>query len=100
SNPNVAKHFGTGSNQYIIIDIWVSFMVFFTRSTKCYTLVDCHVVTNVTSFTDDNTHTVIDKQSAPNIRSRMYFYTCQKTHYLGNDAGDEFEIFFIKPVRD
>ena len=60
--------------------------LFFTRSTKCYALINRYIIADFTSFSNDNTHAVVNEKSATNFRTGMNFNTCKKSTDLRNNS--------------
>ena len=76
----------------------MAFACFLTRTAEGYVLVDCAVVTDNRGFTDDNAHSVVNKQTLADFCARVNFDTRFVAASLGNPAGYELVIMIKKPV--
>jgi hypothetical protein len=61
----------------------------FTRTAESNTLVDEGVVSNNGSFSDHDTHAVVNEDALPNRSTRMNFNARQKPGKLRNKPGNE-----------
>ncbi|MNL47118.1 hypothetical protein D3C87_1698850 [compost metagenome] len=76
----------------------MTFPFFFTRSPKRDSLIDNHIITDLTGLPDDDTHSVVNKQTVADGCPRMNFNTGHKSANLGNDAGKCKPSPFVKRV--
>jgi hypothetical protein len=63
-----------------------------------HAVVERHVVPHDRGFADHHAHTVIDKQSAPNLRAGMDFNSRPKTRYLRKIARQQPKVMLPQPV--
>ena len=79
ANGKRPQHLGAGSDNHPVADGWMAFSRIFSGAAQSHTLVNGHIVTNFSRFTDNHTHTMINEAAAPNHRARMNFNTRHKT---------------------
>src|SRR5690606_8983384 len=74
-----SEHLRTRPDDHIVANRRVTLSFFLTSTTERYALIDNDIIANHTSFTDYNTHPMIDKQSLANFSTRMNFNTSKKS---------------------
>ena len=92
------KHLGTGTNQHIIPQRRVTFAMFLSGTSQRYVLIYSAVISNFRGFSDDDSHSMVDKKAFSNGGARMNFNSGFVTGPLTNPTGNKFMIVAVKPV--
>src|SRR3990167_9088770 len=69
------QHLGTSSDHHTIFQRRMALTLVPTGAAKGYTLVKSDVIADLGGFTDDDAHTVVDKETPANLRTRVNFDT-------------------------
>ena len=69
-----------------------------TGTAERYTVVNRAVVANLSGFTDNNAHAVVNKQTLSDFCTRVNFNASTVTSTLRDDTGNGKEPVFIKPM--
>src|SRR5262249_43916880 len=55
------EHFGPGGDNDAVADRWMALALLFARAAERYALIDNDLVSDLTSFADDDAHAVVDE---------------------------------------
>lgn len=97
---DVAKHLCTGTNNYVVAQGWMAFVVLLASSTKSCALVDGTVVANDGRFADNDAVTMVDKQIFAYLCTGMNFDTGEKSRCVAKQFCYETEPYFVEKSRN
>ena len=88
-----------GAHHNIIFQRWMTFSLFFSGTAKRNPLIQCYIISDDRSFSDDHTCSMIDKKSLSNCCTRMDLNPCLTRCSLRNPACPEIMLFQVKLMR-
>src|SRR5271168_3808787 len=71
ANNDVAKHLRSSANHDVVADGRMTFAGFLARAAEGHALIERYVISDDSGFADDDTHSVIDEEAAPDLRAGM-----------------------------
>src|SRR3712207_615746 len=86
-----SKNLSTCSNEHIVSYCRVSFACVVPSTSKSNSMIYNNSISNFCCFSDDNPHTVVDKNAMSNLCSWMDFYACKKSKYLRNKSSNKLQ---------
>lgn len=88
-----------GAHHNIIFQRWMTFSLFFSGTAKRNPLIQCYIISDDRSFSDDHTCSMIDKKSLSDRCSRMNLNPGLTRCSLRNPACPKIMLFQVKLMR-
>ncbi len=100
TDSNIPQHAGAGTDHDVVANCGMPLTLLFAGSSQGHALVQGHIIADYSGLANHDTHTVINKQAAPNFRAGVDLYACNETCQLRIEARQETKTVLPKPVAE
>ena len=100
SAKRTTQHLGTGGHQHVVADGGVALALVLTGTAKGHAVVQQAIIANLGGLADDDTHAVVDDQTAADGSTGMDLNTGPESAPLRNAAGDEGHMTHMEKMGD
>jgi len=100
SQGDITEDFRARTNDNVVASSRVPLALLFSRSAKRNPLINQAIVTDLGSFAYDYASTMVNEEAAADAGTGVNLDLSQKAVELRNDAGQNRDIQFVKPVRE
>ena len=95
TNLHRTEHLSAGTNGHAVTDGGVTLHLLQGATAQGHAVVQHHVVTDLSGFTNDNAHAVIDEETAANGRAGVNLHTGQKTSKLRESTSQSLRLILL-----
>src|SRR6185312_2427235 len=100
ANCDIAENLCSAADHDVVLKSGMAFALFLAGATESPSLIKRDIISNDRSLADDDTHPVIDEETAADLRAGMDFNTSQQARDLRKPPGEQEHPMIPEPVID